>query len=398
MIYTPNRFYRLKLVLVFLLVKLKWIHPLLPKSFRDELPTGWNNYMFWVAFKSGGQKLFFDYYCKMREPASYEPKTSVSPQYQLTEEDIRSFYENGYIGPFNLGYSEEEMESLKNYLVDLAINKESNIFSYSRGDYELETQQEKIEKNPDINLLSEAEKSAVSKMNQENRHLESPILMNLFKNPAIIERCAQILGPNLLLWHSVFFNILPFSSGTTWHQTSTWLGADMKDSSLQPPDVEDLFQLTCWIAITDAPQERSCLRVIPGSQWEIYPVEYRSQLGNEDRAFGRYGVDLDYPIDENNVKVLEAKAGQCIIFSERIAHSSTDNITGEPRWAMVGRIVRPDTRIYTKKMLEEGWGLELFGATKIKLDYWKAVLLRGEDKFGYNRVLKETSDVTTPVL
>ncbi|HAC65787.1 MAG TPA: hypothetical protein DCF68_20220 [Cyanothece sp. UBA12306] len=385
MLYQPHFLYRPKLILIFLIVKLKFLQPLLPKSIRDELPTGWNNYMFWVAFKSGGKKVFFDYYCKMKEPESYAPKIKVKAEYQLTEADIRSFYENGYIGPFDLGYSEEEIQKLPEILVETS-NKESNIFSYTRGDYQLEAQPQTNGKNPDTNSLNEAEKSAVSKMNQENRHLDVPILLNLFKNPAITERCAQILGPDLLLWHSVFFHIFPFSSGTTWHQTSTWLGADMKESSLQPPDAEDIFQLTCWIAITDAPKERSCLKVISGSQWEIYPVKYKNQLGTKDRAFGKYGVDLDYPIEEKNVKLLEAKAGQCIIFSERIAHASTDNITDKSRWAVVGRIVRPDTQIYTQKMRSEGWGLKLFGAIKIKLDHWKAVLIRGEDRFGYNKI------------
>ncbi|NEQ75308.1 MAG: hypothetical protein F6K23_21015 [Okeania sp. SIO2C9] len=392
MIYQPHFLYRLKLILVFMLVKLKFIHPLLPKILMDKLPTGWNNYMFWVAFKSGGKTLFFDYYCKMREPASYEPKAIVDAEYKLTEEDLHAFHEKGYIGPFDLGYSEEEMKRLKEDLVDLATKKESNIFSYTRGDYEIETQQKGNGKGGDINSLSEAEKSVFSKLNTVNRHLESPTLMNLFKNRAITERCAQILGQDLLLWRSYFFHTPSFSSGTPWHQTSTWLSTDMKESLLQPPDVEDLFQVTCWIALTDAPKERSCLKMVSGSRREIYPVKHASDVGQGDRVFGKYGVELDYQIDQQNVNFLEAKAGEAIIFCERTVHASTDNITNKDRWAVVGRIVRPDTHVYTKKMLEEGYDVEILGGKKIKLDKWKAVLLRGEDRFGYNRVLQETSN------
>ena len=391
MIYQPHFLYRLKLVFVFLLVKLKFLQPLLPKKLRDELPTGWNNYMFWVAFKSGGKKLFFDYYCKMRDPASYEPKAMVDTEYQLTEEDIRSFHEKGYIGPFDLGYSKQEMESLKEYLVDLVMNKESKICSYTRGDYELKTQHESNVKGGDIDSLSEAEKAVFSKLNRVNRHLESPVLMNLFKNRAITERCAQILGKDLLLWRSNFFSTPAFSSGTPWHQTSTWLSSDMKESLLQPPDVEDIFQVTCWIALTDTPKERSCLKMVSGSRREIYPLKHQNQVGQGDIAFGKYAVDIDYPIDRKNVNLLEAKAGQAVIFCERTIHASTDNITDEDKWSIVGRIVRPDTHVYTTKMRNEGIDVEIYDAKKIKLDKWKAVLLRGEDNFGYNRVVKETN-------
>lgn len=396
MIYKPHFLYRIKLILVFLLVKLRFLHPWLPKSFRDELPIGWNNHMFWVAFKSGGQRLFFDYYCTMREPESYEPKAVVDAQYRLTEDDIRSFHENGYLGPFDLGYSEQEMRRIQEHLVDLVTNKESEITSFARGDYELRTHKKEKGTVRDLDSLSESDKFYVNKLNTFNRHLEDSTILNLLKCPAIIERCAQLLGPDLLLWHSHFFNTPPLSSGSSWHQTSTWLSMDMKDSLLQPPDVEELFQLTCWIALTDAPKERSCMKLVSGSREAIYPSKIISESGGkDDRIYGNYGSEIDYPVDPEKVTLVEAKAGQCIIFCERTIHGSTDNITNNGRWSLVGRVIRPETRVYSKKMRNDGYDIEIFGARKINLDTWKALLVRGEDRFGYNRVIKETSDIMT---
>jgi len=208
MVYEPHFLYRLKIVFVFLLVKLKFIHFLLPNSFREQLPTGWNNYMFWVAFISGGKKVFFDFHCKM--------------------------------------------------------------------------------------------------------------------------------------------------------------------------------VVTCWIALTDAPSNKSCMKIVSGSRKEIYPVKHSNKLAHK-YVYGKYGVELDYSIDEEKVNLLEAKAGQCIIFCERTVHSSTDNITDDSRWALVGRIVTPETRVYTKKMLTDGIDQEITGIKKIQLNNWKSVLLRGQDRFGYNR-------------
>lgn len=123
MLYQPHFLYRLKLIFVYLFTKNKFLQDLLPKSFKENLPKGWNNHMFWTAFKSGGAKVYFEYYSKLKEPHSYEPKLVVEPQYKLTAEDIQFLYENAYIGPFDL-MSPEEMQEIKEHLIDL-LKKES---------------------------------------------------------------------------------------------------------------------------------------------------------------------------------------------------------------------------------------------------------------------------------
>ena len=55
MLYEPHFLYRFKLILIYVIVKLEFLHPLLPKSFKDELPIGWNNQMFWTALNQAGR-------------------------------------------------------------------------------------------------------------------------------------------------------------------------------------------------------------------------------------------------------------------------------------------------------------------------------------------------------
>ena len=81
-------------------------------------------------------------------------------------------------------------------------------------------------------------------------------------------------------------------------------------------------------------------------------------------------------------------AGQFFIFSERALHGSLPNTTDEWRWAVNGRLVKPDTRLYTEKMLAEGHSYKVVGVNQISLDNWRAVLLRGEDRFHRNRLLE----------
>lgn len=187
MLYKPHFLYRLKLVIIYLIVKLKFLHPLLPESFRDELPIGWSDYMFWVAFKSGGKKRFFNYYCQFRQPESYQPKATVKPEYQLTESEIRSFYQNGYLGPFDLIPS-EEVAQVRQHLIDLA-STEGQIFSYTRGDFEFKNRKH----NNVQEQLTEVQKEYIRNFNSYDRHLEDPLMLNLFSNPAVTERCARPL-------------------------------------------------------------------------------------------------------------------------------------------------------------------------------------------------------------
>ena len=204
MIYKPHFLYRIKLILVFLLARIKLFHPILPKTIRDELPTGWNDRMLWVAFKSGGKKLYFNYCSDFLEPNSYTPKAVVNKKYELTEEQVSLFYKNGHIGPWDL-ISSDEAERIRNHV--MALDKtESKILSYARGDFQFENEESKL---------------FAARLNAYDRHLEDSTLLNLFKHPAITERCAQLLGPDLILWRSNIFHVPPDSLGTAWHQGNT---------------------------------------------------------------------------------------------------------------------------------------------------------------------------------
>ncbi|MBP0020931.1 MAG: phytanoyl-CoA dioxygenase family protein [Cyanobacteria bacterium SBLK] len=373
MVYQSHFLYRLKIIFIFILVKLKFVDFLLPKRWRDQFPSGWNNHMFWIAFKSGGRKVFFEYYCKLDRPQSYQPKIIVSPEYQLTEQEIKGFYQNGFLPAFDV-LSSQEAEAVRQHLVEL-VQMESQVYSYTRGDYKFAAQKDK--KNTNIQLLNETERYFYNKLNAWDRHLEDSILLNLFKSPAITERCAQLLAPELVLWRTNFFDTPPFSNGSTWHQSSTFFALDMKESILQPPNVRELFVLTCWIALTDAPKERSCMMFIPGSNREIYPtITATGDSDKAERIYGKYGERLDDEVNLKQVKYAEAKAGQCIIFCERVVHGSTKNITDRHRWSVVGRVVGKNTGIYSKRMRKEGLNMKVYDVENIKLDCWKPCPIR----------------------
>ncbi|NJK64043.1 MAG: hypothetical protein HC921_16385 [Synechococcaceae cyanobacterium SM2_3_1] len=372
----------------YVLTRVKFIHNRLPRDAQASLPVAWNDHMWWVALKSGGDKIFGDYYSKLKIPASFAPKTEVAPEYQLTEAEIQSFYENGFIGPFDL-ISTEEAHDLQMYLEGVVEKAETSV--YPPGTYEL----------PDrLKDATQTDRSALDiarlAMATRDRHLDDPRILDLFRRPALTERVAQLLGSDLMIWRSQFFGKRPGEIGTAWHQATTYVYESLKEHLIQPPDIDELFDLSCFVSVTDAMIENGCLCFLPGTQKEILPINVQIFNPQKDRGnsngnsqvkrFGSRKIEIDYPIREEDIVPVELKAGQLLIFTERVLHGSLDNISQDKyRLSVTGRVARPDTRIYTDRMLRDGHELKLISVKKIMLDNWRAVMLRGEDEYGYNR-------------
>ena len=255
--------FRLKIALGYTLAKLELLHFLLPEPAKEQLPSGWNSHMFWTAFKSGGRRIYADYYCQLKEPESYQPKVAVDGEYQLSEADIRFFYDNGYLGPFTL-ISPESANSLQAHFAEMLAAGESPVYPYSQGGFEIESQN----KDKDSDALKDHKRI----INTRDRYLDNSRLLDLFKNPGITERCAQLLGSDLMLWRTQFFAKQPGNPGTPLHQATTYLSDDLKESAVYPPDVEELFQVTAWVALTDATKENGCMKILPGSHKHLYPI------------------------------------------------------------------------------------------------------------------------------
>ncbi len=400
-----NKFLLLMIVAIsFVLSKSKFLQRLVSDRLLMKLPLGWTDEMYWTVLKSGGRKVYVDIPCQLRQPQTYQPKTNVEDGYQLTEADIQFFYENGYLGPFTL-MSSAEAESLKEHLEQM-LATESTVYPYSQGAYVIEAQDRESSKN---GVRSNNETSFFA-MNYRDRHLDDPLLLNLFKHPALTERCAQLLGPDLLLWRTQFFPKAPDEAGTPLHQASCYLLDNMKAPVVYPPDRNELFQLTCWIALTEATKENGCMTVVRGSQQNIHPLKISRPFDTKNdtegsKRFGTVKIEIDYPVSSEDIIPIEMEAGQFFIFSERAIHGSLSNQTDQWRWAVNGRIIKPDTRLYTKEMLSEGHSYKVVGVSEINLDNWQTVLLRGKDTFGYNQLRKDglakdknlDADIKTPV-
>ena len=88
-------------------------------------------------------------------------------------------------------------------------------------------------------------------------------------------------------------------------------------------------KISIWIALDDASPENGCLKVIPGSHLQDFPLsKVESEKGFGNRIEDSLLEGLPW-------LSLPAKAGDAIFFSDRLVHSSHPNTSKKDRWSLI---------------------------------------------------------------
>jgi non-haem Fe2+, alpha-ketoglutarate-dependent halogenase len=298
----------------------------------------------------------------------------------LSPDELASFHRNGYIGPLTV-YTPEEMDDMWKTVRREALDR-------SHAAY------------PEVD-------SSVGAPNIFNydRHLDIDLLARHVRNRRIVDRVASILGPDLLCWRTEFFPKYPGDEGTDWHQADTFANASGKPQLLWPGESEDDFgagTLTVWTAFTESTRENGCLQLIPGTQNkmnydETKHMDYDEQRINSEvkdgvpRGFFGYDYrqlqkDPDWRPAEEDAVSLTMEKGQCVIFWSTLMHASLPNISKGRNYRMgfATRYVPTKVRVYPDTDHIEEYG------GSISLENWSAVLARGVDTFGHNKIADRT--------
>ncbi len=247
--------------------------------------------------------------------------------------------------------------------------------------------------------------------------LRCPELASVLSHPAITHRLASLLGDDVILWRSQFFEKKPRSEGTFWHQTGTFR-ENSKVQKLVPLNGTDpsLVQLTAWVALTESTIPNGCLRFIPGSfedgrfekmAYELFDncfgalrgLSFEELLngiwslkfttGNFTKAQFLFDVIVKQIPDlfENAViEDVEMKPGQCIIFTSMNMHASYPNVTTDmTRLALAGRYTTNDVKVTP---VHDG---DIFTTPEGDFQFAQAGIgcmqVHGEDRFGHNTIL-----------
>jgi chlorinating enzyme len=280
------------------------------------------------------------------------------------EQDVKLFAEQGYIGPFTL-WEPEEM-----------------------------TAWWKVQRKALLDPANSARKAFDNPVNYD-RHLDIPGLSQLITEPEIVRRMQALIGPDIFCWRTEFFPKNPGDSGTGWHQVETYAigetATGMLEATQHSPGTP--MELTAWVAFTEASRQNGCMKVIPGShrKWrydEHAPMKWNGSA--RDNSFFGYNYD-DIKIDESwnpdqeDVRHLEMRPGQVIIFTARTIHGSNPNVSNRQRMGFAIRVVPTHVRVYGDMTEFEEFGHHF------DLERHGCVLVAGQDEFGLNRVRHENA-------
>ncbi len=158
-------------------------------------------------------------------------------------------------------------------------------------------------------------------------YLVSQTLYDICTWPAIVDRVADVLGGNAMLWSAGFF-VKEASTPhyVSWHQDLTYWG-------LTPEDV-----VTAWVALTPSTVESGCMRVIPGShRGAILP---HSNTYAATNLLSR-GQEIAVAVDEAKAVDVVLAPGQMSLHHVKIAHNSEPNRAAHRRAGFAIRYIAP---------------------------------------------------------
>ena len=168
---------------------------------------------------------------------------------------------------------------------------------------------------------------------------ESAAFTRLLVDPRLTGAAQSIIGPNVQLHHTKMF-IKPPERGAPFpmHQ----------DQPYFPHEKHSM--IAAIIHFDDAPVEKGCLRVVPGSH-------KRGALA----SVGADHVLAPGTYDEADVVELAAKAGDAIFLSYFLIHGSGVNVSAEPRTTVLIQMRDPLDRPTTQGHASRGQGMMLAG-------------------------------------
>lgn len=252
--------------------------------------------------------------------------TAEAGSSKLSAAEVARYHLDGYLGPYTL-CSPEEMAELK-----------------ARIDHALHPDQGEERLPRMINALNPAMRRGFG------RHHDYRFLFDIANSPAIKERVAGIMGEDLLLWRTMFFNKEPGGKLIPWHQDyDGWL-------------IEPMLVTSAWLAIDEATSENGCVELVPGSHRKIYPLV--PSLPDVMDGFPQM-ADPGSFVDSNAV-AMALKPGQFFLFNERTLHRSRPNATGKRRLGMAMRYIPTLVRVLDPDD--------------------RPILISGEDKLNFNRL------------
>lgn len=157
-----------------------------------------------------------------------------------------------------------------------------------------------------------------------------PSFDRLIRHPRLVDAVSQILGPDLMVWGSgLFIKEANTPSYVSWHQDLTYWGLD------------DMQEVTAWVALSPASAASGCMRFVPGSHKERIVPHVDSFA--DDNLLSR-GQELAVEVDESRAVDIVLAPGQASLHHGHLFHASGPNRTDDRRIGVAIRYITPSMR------------------------------------------------------
>jgi ectoine hydroxylase-related dioxygenase (phytanoyl-CoA dioxygenase family) len=173
-----------------------------------------------------------------------------------------------------------------------------------------------------------------------NLQNHSALFTRLLVDPRLVDRAAELIGPNVQLHHTKLHNKPPaVGSPFPMHQ----------DYPYFPHEGDSM--IAAVLHVDDATAENGCLCVVPGSQ-KLGPIEHRHD--------GSFYLPLDeWPLER--AVAVEAKAGDVLFFGYCMVHGSYINRSQHSRRILLVQMRSPSDRPLNDAHRSPGQGTMLRG-------------------------------------
>lgn len=189
--------------------------------------------------------------------------------------------------------------------------------------------------------------------------------LELARDPGIVDRVAQLIGDDVILWGCQIF-CKPGGDGleTPWHQ----------DGHYWP--IRPLATCTVWVALDASTRENGCLRVIPGSHRDRALLPHLREE-RDDVVLNQRTEDSAF--DASTAVDIELEPGQMSLHDVYMIHGAAANRSPKRRAGVAIRYM-PATSVFERDLMQRSAqsGYTVDFTTR---PLW---LLRGVDRSGRN--------------
>jgi ectoine hydroxylase-related dioxygenase (phytanoyl-CoA dioxygenase family) len=161
-----------------------------------------------------------------------------------------------------------------------------------------------------------------------NWHVRVPWLLELALRAEIVDRVAELLGPDIALFNTRILCKPPHGERDVgWHQ-------DVPYWPLEPPVVT-----TFWLAVDEATEANGAMRMLPGAH-RAGALEHAPATND---VFGE-AIPARL-IDESRAVRMTLAAGECSFHDGFVPHASPPNRTARRRCAFIARYLPTSARL-----------------------------------------------------